>query len=101
MKIEAILIQVARCIYRRPGTKIFFHSLRLAGKSFPTKRKLAATTLTAAIKEVETLNTRRRESALGVGLDPYTEHITVGDLAKSWLATKCWDYALDGSEWRV
>ena len=91
MKIEAKLIQVARCIYRRPGTKIFFHSLRLAGKPFPTKRKLAATTLTAAIKEVETLNTRRRESALGVGLDPYTEHITVGDLAKSWLATKCQD----------
>ena len=93
MKSSGRLIRVARCIYRRPGTRIFFHSLRLAGKPFPTKRKLAATTLTAAVREVETLNTRRRESALGIGLDPYTQNITVGDLAKSWLATKCQDRA--------
>lgn len=93
IKRQGQLIRVARCIYRRLDAKIFFHSLRLPGKSFPTKRKLAATTLRAAIKEVETLNTRRREATLGVGIDPYVQSITVGDLAKTWLATKCQDRA--------
>lgn len=83
------LICVHRGIYRETGSKTFFHSLRLPGKKFPTKRKLAATTLTAAIAEVETLNTRRREATLGVGLDPYTENLTVEKLAELWLATDC------------
>jgi len=85
------LIRVSRCIYRQAGDKIFFHSIRLPGKQFPTKRKLAATTLTAAIREVETLNTRRREATLGVGLDPYTAQVTVGELAEKWMVTNCQD----------
>ena len=85
------LIRVARAIYRKADGKVFFHSVRLPGKQFPTKRKLVATNLRAAIAEVETLNTRRREARLGVGLDPYRSLATVGQLAAAWLAARCPD----------
>lgn len=85
------LIQVARCIYREDGTKKFFHSIRLPGKDHPTKRKLAATTLKAAIAELETLNTRRREARIGIGIDPLQELVTVGALAARWKAGGCPD----------
>lgn len=85
------LIRVAPCIYQQAGTRKFFQSVRLHGKAHPTKRKLNATTLTAARAEVETINTRRRESQLGVGTDPYAEIITVGQIAESWLDTNCQD----------
>lgn len=87
------MVREDRCIYREEGTKTFFHSVRLPGKKFPTKRKLAATTLTAARKEVETVNTRRREATLGVGLDPYTSLVTVGQLALAWQERGCPDRA--------
>jgi integrase len=85
------LINVARNIYRVVGTKVFLHSVRLPGKAYPTKRKLAATTKTAARAEVETLNTRRREAALGVGLDPYVAALTIAQLAAKWIAAHCPD----------
>lgn len=85
------LICVSRCIYRVKGSKVFFHSIILSGKKYPTKRKLVANTLSKAIAEVETLNTRVREAELGVGLDPYKQLFTVGDLATAWQEAKCQD----------
>ena len=87
------LIREDRCIYREEGTKTFFHRIRMPGKKFSTQRKLAATTLTAARKEVETLNTRRREASLGVGIDPYTSLVTVEQLAAAWIERGCPDRA--------
>lgn len=86
-----ILVNVARCIYQQAGTKNYFHSVRLDGKAFPTKRKLAATTKTAAIKEVETLNTRLREASIGVGLNPYATGLTITEIARKWFAADCPD----------
>lgn len=85
------LICVDRCIYRVAGTKIFLHKVKLPGKKHPTKRKLNAKTLIAARIEVETINTRRREAQLGVGLDPYSNEATIGPMAKEWQELKCPD----------
>lgn len=90
-KERAKLIQVSPCIYQQAGTKKFFHAFRPDGGAYRTKRKLTATTITAARAEVETLNTRRREAKIGVGIDPYAAGLTVGQLADKWLAVNCPD----------
>lgn len=85
------LLRVSRCIYRLEGSKTFFHSVMMSGKKYPTKRKLVARTLSKAITEVETLHTRIREAQLGVGLNPYSQLVTVGELATSWQDAHCQD----------
>lgn len=80
---------VADGIYRDTETKSLFHRVLLTGRKYPTKRKLTAVTITKARDEVAALRTRAREARLGIGLDPYATHSTIGELAKLWQAKKC------------
>lgn len=76
-------------IYRDPRTGNLYHRPVIAGKR--TTRKLTATTLTMARKEKAALGTRQLEARLGLAIDPYAALLTIGELAKEWLARNCPD----------
>lgn len=85
----AKLTRVARCIYRDDKTRSLFHSVKLNGSKYPTKRKLTATTITKAIEEVAALKVRAREATLGLANDPYEKPRGIGDLSQRWVKAGC------------
>lgn len=83
------LTRVADGIYRDPRTGNLYERPTIAGRR--TFRKLSATTLTMARREVSVKRTRQAESKLGVALDPYAELVSIGQIAKAWLQRGCPD----------
>ncbi len=78
-------------IYQDPRTDNLYHRPTVGGRR--TARKLNATTLTMARREMAVMKTRQLESRLGVALDPYATLVTVGQIAKEWIARNCPDRA--------
>lgn len=76
-------------LYRDPRTGNLYHRPVINGDR--TARKLNATTLTMARRELAVLKTRQLESRLGIALDPYAKLVTIGQLAKEWKLRGCPD----------
>jgi integrase len=94
-------------IYQDSRTGNLYHRPRINGVR--TFRKLRSTTLTMARKEVAILRTRQMEAKVGLAVDPYAALLTVGQIAKEWLARGCPDKkghprkgpALESEQWRL
>lgn len=80
---------IADGIYRDPRTANLYH--RPVIRLRRTWRKLDSSTLTMARKEMAVLRTRQIEHKYGVAPDPYAALVTIGQIAKVWIARDCPD----------
>lgn len=76
-------------IYRDTTTGRLVHRPIINGTR--TERRLTATTVTMARRELAVLKTRQLESRLGIAVDPYANAVSIGWLAGLWSDSDCPD----------